>query len=122
MPARRDPEQDAKEEATPFLEENGKYFWSMSGDFAYRHDVHRRKLYIPGEAFFSVTLEYVDVTRQTRTSIDNTSEHTLNDYWNVESEREVLLSEEWIRTARLQKLRVKLPEEFLWVEGRPTQV
>ena len=31
-------------------------------------------------------MEYVDVMGQTRTSIHNASEHTLNDYWNEESD------------------------------------
>ena len=43
--------------------------------------------------------------RQTRTSIDTTSEHTLNDDWN--DEREVLFSDAWIGTARVQILRIK---------------
>ena len=38
-------------------------------------------------------MKYDDVMRQTRTSIDNASEHTLNDQWN--DERKVLLSEKW---------------------------
>ena len=35
-----------------------------------------------------------DVMRQTRTSIDNASEHSLTDYWNEDSE--IILSEAWI--------------------------
>ena len=42
------------------------------------------------------SIKYVDVKRQTRTGIDNASEHTLSDHWTAESE--VLLSEEWIGT------------------------
>ena len=38
-----------------FEEENGKYVWSMSGDFICRHhEVHRSKLYISGGRTFSI--------------------------------------------------------------------
>ena len=37
---------------------------------------------------------YVDIMRQTRMSIDNASEHTLNDFWI--DEKEVLILEEWM--------------------------
>ena len=51
---RRNPEQDEKEEGdTLFERENGKYVWSMSGDFICRHhEVHRAKLYIPEATTF----------------------------------------------------------------------
>ena len=57
---------------------------------------------------------------QTRTSIHNASEHTRNDEWN--NERQVLLSEDWIGTARFRMLRIKLPGGHTWVNGRPTNV
>ena len=46
-------------------------------------------------------MKYVDVMRQTRTSIDNASENTLNDHWNDE----VFLSEKWIGTVRVPMLK-----------------
>ena len=58
--------------------------------------------------------------RQTGTSIDNASEHMLNDHWN--DDRKVSLSEEWMGTTRLQILRIKLREGYNWVNGRPTKV
>ena len=46
-------------------------FWSISGDFIYRHHVEPRvKLYVPREASFPFPLEYIDVTRTTDTSLD----------------------------------------------------
>ena len=79
--------------------------------------LHRSPLDVPNEDTFSVPLRYVDVRRQTRTSIDNASEHTLNDYWNAESEK---LSEEWIATRRFQTFRMQLQKEYRWVNGRHT--
>ena len=64
------------------MEENGKYSWSMSGDSIFRHN----------EAHSTIPMKDVDVMRQTRTIIDDGSEHTRNDCWN--DEIEVLLSEE----------------------------
>ena len=46
-------------------------FWSMSGNFIYRHHVEPRvKLYVPREASFPISLKYIDVTRATSTSLD----------------------------------------------------
>ena len=102
---------------TPFSEEyNGKNFGSMGGDISNRrHDVHRAMLYIPHETTFTTRLKCVDVVRQTRTSIKNASQHTLNDYWN--DEREVLLPGEWIGMNRFQILRMKLPEGYKLMNG-----
>ena len=46
-------------------------FWSMSGNFIYRHHVEPRvKLYSPREESFPIPLKYIDVTRTTRTNFD----------------------------------------------------
>ena len=52
--------------------------------------------------------------RHTRTSIDNVSEFTLNDYWNEETE--VTVSEEWIGTTRFQMWKTKLSEGYKRVD------
>ena len=44
---------------------------------------------------FIFSVKHVEVMRQTQTSIDNVLEHTLNDYWNGESD--VAQSEDWKR-------------------------
>ena len=44
-------------------------FWSISGDFIYRHHVDPRvKLYVPTEESFPVPLKYIDVARTTDTN------------------------------------------------------
>ena len=46
-------------------------FWSMSGNFLYRHHVEPRvKLYSPREESFPIPLKYIDVTRTTHTNLD----------------------------------------------------
>ena len=45
-----------------------------------------QKLYVMKDETFLIPMKYVDVVRQTRTSMNNASEHTLNDYWNEESD------------------------------------
>ena len=48
-------------------------FWSMSGNFIYRHHVEPRvKLYSPREESFPIPLKYIDVTRTTHTNLDVT--------------------------------------------------
>ena len=44
-------------------------FWSMSGNFIYRHHVEPRvKLYSPREESFPIPLKYIDVSRTTHTN------------------------------------------------------
>ena len=51
--------------------EAGNDFLSITGDFIYRHHVGPRvKLYVPTEESFPIPLTYIDVTRNTRTSLD----------------------------------------------------
>ena len=46
-------------------------FWSLSGDFIYRHHVESKvKLYVPREESFPFLFKYIDVTRNTHTSLD----------------------------------------------------
>ena len=46
-------------------------FWSMSGNFIYRHHVEPRvQLYSPKEESFPVQLKYIDVSRITTTNLD----------------------------------------------------
>ena len=65
-------------------------FWSMSGNFIYRHHVEPRvKLYSPREESFPIPLKYIDVSRITRTNLDVKQEHRIDDYWNIEGSRDL---------------------------------
>ena len=69
-------------------------FWSMSGNFIYRHHVEPRvKLYSPKEESFPIPLKYIDVSRTTRTNLDVMQERRIDDYWNIDGSRD--LSASW---------------------------
>ena len=58
-----------------------KDFWSMSGNFMFRHHVEPRvKLYSPREESFPLSLKYIDVTRTTHTNLDVMQERRIDDY------------------------------------------
>ena len=69
-------------------------FWSMSGNFIYRHHVEPRvKLYSPREESFPIPLKYIDVSRTTHTNLDVKQEKRIDDYWNIDGSRD--LSDYW---------------------------
>ena len=69
-------------------------FWSMSGNFIYRHHVEPRvKLYSPREESFPIPLKYIVVSRTTRTNLDVMQERRIDDYWNIDGSRD--LSDYW---------------------------
>ena len=69
-------------------------FWSMSGNFIYRHhDEPRVKLYSPREESFPNPLKYIDVSRTTHTNLDVKQEKRIDDYWNIDGSRD--LSDPW---------------------------
>ena len=65
-------------------------FWSMSGNFIYRHHVEPRvKLYSPREESFPVPLKYIDVSRATHANLDVKQEKRIDDYWNIDGSRDL---------------------------------
>ena len=69
-------------------------FWSMSGNFIYRHHVEPRvKLCSPREESFPDPLKYIDASRTTHTNLDVMQERRIDDYWNIEESRD--LSGSW---------------------------
>ena len=67
-------------------------FWSIQGDFIYRHQVEPGvQLYVPKEETFPTPLKYIDVTRSTYTDLDVMQEKRVDDYWNVDSNRQTLV-------------------------------
>ena len=84
-------------------------FWSITGDFIYRHHVEPRvKLYMPKEESFPVPLKYIDVARTTHTSLDVLLEKHIDDFWNVDGERE--LSDAWTGFTRFILLNERPPD------------
>ena len=68
-------------------------FWTITGEFICHHVEPRVKLYVPREESFLIPLKYIDVTRNTHTSLDVLWERSINDYWNGDGERK--LSDSW---------------------------
>ena len=84
-------------------------FWSMSGNFIYRHHVEPRvKLYSPREESFPIPLKYIDVSRTTRKNLDVMQESRIDDYWNIDGSRE--LSDSWTGSTQFTLLSEKPPE------------
>ena len=59
------------QDSYPDADEARDDFWSISGDFIYRHHVEPRvKLFTPREELFPISLKNIDVTRVTHTTVD----------------------------------------------------
>ena len=70
------PPQDSFPDASEAIND----FWSMSGNFIYRHHVEPRvTLYSPREESFPIPLKYIDVTRTTHTNLDIKQEKRIDD-------------------------------------------
>ena len=83
-----------KQESSPDDGEARNDFWSISGNDIYRHHVEPRvKLYVPRDESFPIPLRYIDVTRATSTDLDVILERRIDDYWNIEVNRD--LSDSW---------------------------
>ena len=58
---------------------------------------------------FPIPLNYIDVWRQTKTSIDVLDEATIDDKWNI-GDKSLSLSEPWIGVTHLALLNKNPPE------------
>ena len=71
------------------------------------------------EASFPIPLKYIDVTRATRTSLDIMLEKNIDDFCNVDGDRE--LSDSWARFTRFTILIETPPEGYTWSGWRLTR-
>ena len=95
-------------------------FWSISVNCIYRPHVEPRvKLYVPREESLPIPLKYTDVTRTTDTSLDVMLERNIDDYRNVDGDRE--LSETWTGFSKFTKLNEKPPDGYTWSWERLTR-
>ena len=95
-------------------------FWSMSGNFIYRHHVELGvKLYSPREESFPIPLKYIDVSRTTHTNLDVKQEKCIDDYWNIDGCRD--LSDPWTGFSQFTLLEEKPPNGYMWPGGRITR-
>ena len=65
---------------------------------------------------FPIPLNYLDVQRETKTSIDVVHEAAIDGYWNFHGDRS--LSEPWICVTRFELPNKNPPEGHVWVQGR----
>ena len=68
----------------------------------------RIKLHVPREESFPFPLKYIDVTRNTSTSLVAMMEKKIDDYWNMDGDRE--MSDTWTRFTRFTISKEKLPD------------
>ena len=95
-------------------------FWSMSGNFIYRHHVEPRvKLCSPREESFPIPLKYIDVSRTTCTNLDVKLERRIDDYWNIGGSKD--LSYYWTSFTRFILLEEKPPDGYMRSGGRLTR-
>ena len=100
--------------------EAGNGFWSISGNFVYRHHVDPRvKLHVSREASFPIPLRYVDVTRAANTPLDVLLEKNIGDCGNVDGDRE--LSDTWTGLTRFTVLFEKTLDGYTWSGRRLTR-
>ena len=86
-------------------------FWSISGNFIYRHHVEPRvKLYSPREESFPIPLKHIDVSRTTHTNLDVMQEKRIDDYWNIDGSRD--LSDPWTGFTQFTLLDEKAPDGY----------
>ena len=92
-------------------------FWSMSGNFIYRHHVEPRvKLYSPREESLPIPLKCIDVSRTTHTNLDVKQEKRIDDYWNIDGSRD--LSDPWTGFTQFTLLEEKAPDGKMCSGGR----
>ena len=85
-----------------------------------RHHVEPRvKLYMPREESYPIPLNYIDFARTTHTSLDVMMEKHIDDYWNVDGERE--LSDAWTGFTRFILLNERPPDGFSCSGSRLTR-
>ena len=68
---------------------------------------------------FPIPLNFIDVERETNTSLDVPQEATIDDCWNMDGDES--LSEPWIGVTRFPLLSKNPPERYTWIQGRLTK-
>ena len=108
------------QDSSPYDGDARKDFWSIPGIIICRHRGEPRvKLYVPREASFPIPLEYIDVTRATSTPLDVMLKKNIDDYWNVDGDRE--LSDTWTGFTRFTIFDEKPLDGYTWSGERLTR-
>ena len=87
-------------------------FWSMQGDFIYRHHNEPRvQLFVPKEETFPILLKYIDVTRSTQTDLDVMQEKRIGKFTLLKSKRIHV-----VQGGRLIKIQSTARPDYVWPE------
>ena len=98
--------------------DDGNDFWSIQGDFIYRHrNEPRGQLYVPKEETFPIPLKYIGVTGLL---VHVFQEKRIHDYWNVDANRS--LSDSWKGFTKFTLWKEKPPNGHTWSGGRLTKI
>ena len=99
------------QDSLPDADEAINDFWSMSGNFIYRHHVEPRvKFSSPREELFPIQLKYIDVSRTTHSNLDVMQESHIDDYWNIDRSKD--LSDSWTGFTQFTLLEEKPPDGY----------
>ena len=74
---------------------------------------------MPREESLPIPPRYIDVTRATSTTLDVMLERRIDDYWNIEGDRD--LAGSWTGFTRFTMLEEKPPDGYTWSEGQLTK-
>ena len=89
-------------------EKSETFFWSIEGNYIYRHHVEPRvQLYVPKEETFPTPMRYIDVVGRTR-PLDVLQQSRMDDQWNIDGNRN--LSEPWTGFTQFTKTNEKHPD------------
>ena len=96
-------------------------FWSVEGDFIYRHHIEPRvQLHVPEEEPFPIPLKHIDVIRITHTNLDVLQEKRIDDNWDVDGDK--TLSDSWTGFTKFTFFNEKFLPGSSWSGERPTKI
>ena len=115
----------AAEECQPAEQEDEtavrKDFWSLQGDFVYRHHIDPRvQLCVPTETTFRIPLKHMDVRRSTFSDLDIAQEKRIDDCWNVDGNKN--LSDSRSGFTKFSVLKETPPKGYMWSGERLTKI
>ena len=93
-------------------------FWSIQGDYIYRLHVKPRVqlCVLKEQGTFSIPLEHIDMTTTTHTTLDVLQESGVDNYWNIDVNRNLSKSLTGFTKFKIQN--GKTPRGYMWSSGR----
>ena len=111
---------DAESESVEALPPEDKDYWTLVEDNLVRHHVTpRNKMFVPSQEDCPVPLDYLDISRCTRSDLESKKEKEIFDLWTEDISSRPL-SENWTGKTSFRLLKPELPPNQYWCNGRPT--